>query len=151
MSKITDSDLITEDKVDFLLAEAKEQLTATVADAEALTKSGVYLLGGLLTVITALVGVAGAQFNGAKSDFDPTWTLTGCGFERRGRRNAALKRPCPARLRQRRSQARQVFVCCLCPICTRIRRIMHWTSGRPGHILRIMVGPAFGDCHELLR
>ena len=45
MSQITDSDLITDDKVDFLLAEAKEQLTATVADAEALTKSGVYLLG----------------------------------------------------------------------------------------------------------
>jgi hypothetical protein len=62
MGKITDSDLITEDKADFLLAEAKEQLTATVADAEALTKSGVYLLGGLLTVITALVGVAGAQW-----------------------------------------------------------------------------------------
>jgi hypothetical protein len=41
MGKITDSDLITEDKADFLLAEAKKQLTATVADAEALTKSGV--------------------------------------------------------------------------------------------------------------
>ena len=40
MSEITDSDLITEDKVDFLLSEAKEQLIATVADAEALTKSG---------------------------------------------------------------------------------------------------------------
>src|SRR5436190_10472508 len=66
MSAITDSDLITDEKVDFVLSEAKEQLAATVADAEALTKSGVYLLGGLLTVITALVGVAGAQFNGAK-------------------------------------------------------------------------------------
>jgi len=41
---IADSDLITEDKADFLLAEAKEQLAATVHDAEALTKTGVYLL-----------------------------------------------------------------------------------------------------------
>jgi hypothetical protein len=46
MSAITDSDLITEDKADFVLKEAKEQLVATVADAEALTKTGVYLLGG---------------------------------------------------------------------------------------------------------
>ena len=38
MSKITDSDLITEDKVDFVLSEAKEQLNATVADAEALNE-----------------------------------------------------------------------------------------------------------------
>src|ERR1051325_4926002 len=75
MSKITDSDLITEDKVDFVLAEAKEQLNATVADAEALTKTGVYLLGGLLTVITALVGVTGTQFNGSKSLSDQRWGL----------------------------------------------------------------------------
>ena len=75
MSQITDSDLITDDKVDFLLAEAKEQLTATVADAEALTKSGGYLLGGLLTVITALVGLTGAQFNGAKSLSQQRWGI----------------------------------------------------------------------------
>jgi hypothetical protein len=73
MSKITDSDLITEDKADFLLSEAKEQLIATVADAESLTKSGVYLLGGLLTIITALVGVTSAQFNGAKSLSEQKW------------------------------------------------------------------------------
>jgi hypothetical protein len=73
MSKITDSDLITEEKADFLLAEAKEQLVATVVDAEALTKSGVYLLGGLLTVITALVGITSAQFNGAKLLSEQKW------------------------------------------------------------------------------
>ena len=73
MSEITDSDLITQEKVDFLLTEVKEQLNATVADAEALTKSGVYLLGGLLTAITALVGVTGAQFNGVKSFSEQKW------------------------------------------------------------------------------
>jgi hypothetical protein len=75
VSQITDSDLITEDKVDFLLSEAKEQLNATVADAEALTKSGIYLLGGLLTVITALVGVIAAQFNGTKSFSEQRWEI----------------------------------------------------------------------------
>jgi hypothetical protein len=75
MSKITDSDLITEDKVDFVLAEAKEQLNATVSDAEALTKTGVYLLGGLLTVITALVGLTSAQFSAGKSFSDQRWGL----------------------------------------------------------------------------
>ena len=73
MSAITDSDLITEDKADFVLKEAKEQLVATVADAEALTKTGVYLLGGLLTVITGLVGVTAAQFNGTKSISEQRW------------------------------------------------------------------------------
>lgn len=65
MSAITDSDLITEDKADFVLKEAK--------DAEALTKTGVYLLGGLLTVITGLVGVTAAQFNGTKSISEQRW------------------------------------------------------------------------------
>jgi hypothetical protein len=74
VSQITDSDLI-KDKVDFLLSEAKEQLNATVADAEALTKSGIYLLGGLLTVITALVGVIAAQFNGTKSFSEQRWGI----------------------------------------------------------------------------
>ena len=53
MSEITNSDFITEEKADFLLSEAKGQLNATAADAEALTKAGVYLLGGLLTVVSA--------------------------------------------------------------------------------------------------
>ena len=73
MSAITDSDLITDEKVDFVLSEAKEQLAATVADAEALTKSGVYLLGGLLRVMTALDGVPSAQFVGAKSLSEQRW------------------------------------------------------------------------------
>ena len=73
MSAITDSDLITEDKADFVLKEAKEQLVATVADAEALTKTGVYLLGGPLTVIAGLVGVTAAQFNGTKSISEQRW------------------------------------------------------------------------------
>jgi hypothetical protein len=42
---ITDSDLLTEEKANFLLTEAKEQLGATVSDAEGLTRTGVYLLG----------------------------------------------------------------------------------------------------------
>src|SRR6266436_1584839 len=75
MSKITDSDLITEDKVDFVLAEAKEQLNATVSDAEALTKTGVYLLGGLLTVITGLVGLTSAQFSAGRSFSEQRWGL----------------------------------------------------------------------------
>src|SRR5437660_1692845 len=75
MSEITDSDLITQEKVDFLLTEVKEQLNATVADAEALTKSGIYLLGGLLTAITAMVGVTGAQFNGGKSFSEQKWGM----------------------------------------------------------------------------
>jgi hypothetical protein len=56
-----------------VLKEAKEQLVATVADAEALRKTGVYLLGGLLTVITGLVGVTAAQFNGTKSISEQRW------------------------------------------------------------------------------
>jgi hypothetical protein len=75
MSEITDSDLITEEKVDFVLAEAKEQLKATEADAESLTKSGVYLLGGLFTIITALVSITTAQFNGTKSPAEQKWGI----------------------------------------------------------------------------
>ena len=63
---IADSDLITEEKADFLLAEAKGQLAATVADAEGLTKTGIYLLGGLLTITSALVGVTTALFDSAR-------------------------------------------------------------------------------------
>jgi hypothetical protein len=62
-SDITDSDLISDEKAEFLLAEAKEQLAATVSDAEALTRTGVYLLGGLLTVTSALVGVTASMFD----------------------------------------------------------------------------------------
>lgn len=62
-SDIADSDLITEEKADFLLAESKAQLGATVQDAEALTKTGIYLLGGLLTVTSGLVGVLAALFD----------------------------------------------------------------------------------------
>ncbi|MEY2573077.1 MAG: hypothetical protein QOJ87_1290 [Verrucomicrobiota bacterium] len=72
-SDITDSDLITEEKADFLLAEAKEQLCATVSDAEALTKTGVYLLGGLLTVTSALVGVTASMFRTTRSITDQPW------------------------------------------------------------------------------
>ncbi len=60
---IVDSDLITQEKADFLLAEAKEQLAATVQDAEALTKTGIYFLGALLTVTSALVGVTATLFD----------------------------------------------------------------------------------------
>jgi hypothetical protein len=72
-SDIKDSDLITEEKADFLLAEAKEQLCATVSDAEALTKTGVYLLGGLLTVTSALVGVTASMFKTTQSIIDQPW------------------------------------------------------------------------------
>jgi hypothetical protein len=72
-SDITDSDLITEEKADFLLTEAKEQLCATVSDAEALTKTGVYLLGGLLTVTSALVGVTASMFRTNQSIADQPW------------------------------------------------------------------------------
>jgi len=75
MSEILDSDLITEDKADFLLSQAQEQLVATVADAEALAKTGVYLLGGLLTVITALVGVTAAQFSSGRTLTDQKWGM----------------------------------------------------------------------------
>jgi len=75
MSEITDSDLITDEKADFLLSEAKEQLIATVADAEALTKTGVYLLGGLLTIISALVGVTAAQFGTGKALTEQKWEV----------------------------------------------------------------------------
>ena len=43
----------------------KEQLAATVQDAEALTQTGIYLLGGLLTVATGLVGVTATLFDSA--------------------------------------------------------------------------------------
>src|SRR5438552_3158227 len=72
---ITDSDLITDEKVDFLLLEAKEQLAATVADAEALNKTGIYLLGGLLTVSSALVGFTSSQFTATRSLADQRWIL----------------------------------------------------------------------------
>jgi len=72
-SDVTDSDLITEEKADFLLTEAKEQLSATVSDAEALTRTGVYLLGGLLTVTSALVGVTASMFNTNRSIVDQPW------------------------------------------------------------------------------
>lgn len=72
-SDITDSDLITEAKADFLLSEAKEQLCATVSDAEALTKTGVYHLGGLLTVTSALVGVTASMFKTTQSITDQPW------------------------------------------------------------------------------
>jgi hypothetical protein len=62
---ISDSDLITEEKADFVLAEAKQQLAATVQDAEGLTQTGIYLLGGLLTVTSGLVGVMSTLFAGA--------------------------------------------------------------------------------------
>jgi hypothetical protein len=71
---IVDSDLISDQKADFLLSEAKEQLGATVADAEALTKTGIYLLGGLLTVTSGLVGVTAALFDGAKTLGDQKWS-----------------------------------------------------------------------------
>ena len=70
---IADSDLITEEKADFLLAEAKEQLAATVQDAEALTKTGIYLLGGLLTVTSGLVGVTATLFDGTHSLVTQKW------------------------------------------------------------------------------
>lgn len=72
-SDVTDSDLITEDKAAFVLAEAKEQLSATVSDAEALTKTGVYLLGGLLTVRSALVGVTASMFDTTRPISDQHW------------------------------------------------------------------------------
>jgi hypothetical protein len=72
-SDITDSDLITVEKSDFLLAEAKEQLRATVSDAEALTKTGVYLLGGLLTVTSALVGVTASMFKTTNTIVEQPW------------------------------------------------------------------------------
>lgn len=72
-SAITDSDYITEEKANFLLAQAKEQLAATITDAEALTKTGIYLLGGLLTVTTALVGVTGAHFDGSRGFAAQNW------------------------------------------------------------------------------
>jgi len=72
-SDIKDSDLITEEKADFLLIEAKEQLCATVSDAEALTKTGVYLLGGLLTVTSALMGVTASMFKTTQSILDQPW------------------------------------------------------------------------------
>jgi hypothetical protein len=72
-SDITDSDLITEEKADFLLREAKEQLCATVSDAEALTKTGVYLLGGLLTVTSALVGVTASMFRTTQTITNQPW------------------------------------------------------------------------------
>jgi hypothetical protein len=72
-NQIADSDIITEGKADFLLLEAKEQLAATVADAEALNKTGVYLLGGLLTVTSALVGVTASQFTAARPLLDQRW------------------------------------------------------------------------------
>lgn len=75
MTEITNSDLITEEKADFVLSEAKEQLNATVSDAEALTKAGVYLLGGLLTAVTALFGVAAALFKSGRSVTDQNWGL----------------------------------------------------------------------------
>jgi len=72
-SDVTDSDLITEEKSSFLLAEAKEQLCATVSDAEALTRTGVYLLGGLLTVTSALVGVNASMFDTTRGLFQQRW------------------------------------------------------------------------------
>lgn len=72
-SDIKDSDLITEEKADFLLTEAKEQLCATVSDAEALTRTGVYLLGGLLTVTSALVGVTASMFDTTRTLIQQTW------------------------------------------------------------------------------
>lgn len=70
---ITDSDLITEQKADFLLAEAKLQLAATVQDAEALTKTGTWLVGGLLTITTALVGITSTVFKGALPLATQSW------------------------------------------------------------------------------
>jgi hypothetical protein len=72
-SDIIDSDLITEEKAAFVLAEAKEQLGATVSDAEALTRTGVYLLGGLLTVTSALVGVTASMFDTTRTILDQRW------------------------------------------------------------------------------
>lgn len=66
-SAVSDSDFITEEKADFLLVQAKEQLTATVTDAEALTKTGIYLLGGLLTITSGLVGVTASRFDSEDS------------------------------------------------------------------------------------
>lgn len=71
---IRDSDLITEEKADFLLSEAKEQLAATVEDAEALTKTGIYLLGGILTVTSGLVGVTAALFDGTRTFGNQKWS-----------------------------------------------------------------------------
>lgn len=76
-SDISDSDLITEEKADFVLAEAKQQLEATVRDAEALTKTGIYLLGGLLTVTSGLVGVTSALFDGSLSFSEQRWATIG--------------------------------------------------------------------------
>lgn len=73
-SDIQDSDLIDEQKADFLLAQAKEQLNATVADAAALTTTGIYLLGGLLTVTTALAGVTASRFNTAAAFHAQNWS-----------------------------------------------------------------------------
>lgn len=72
-SDIADSDLITEEKAAFVIAEAKEQLGATVSDAEALTRTGVYLLGGLLTVTSALVGVTASMFDTTRTLLDQRW------------------------------------------------------------------------------
>ena len=72
-SDIADSDLITEEKAAFVLAEAKEQLGATVSDAEALTRTGVYLLGGLLTITSALVGVTASMFDTTKTIVQQRW------------------------------------------------------------------------------
>jgi hypothetical protein len=72
-SDIADSDLITEEKANFLLAEAKEQLAATVQDAEALTKTGIYLLGGLLTLASGLVGVMATQFDNSRPLSTQKW------------------------------------------------------------------------------
>ena len=70
---IVDSDLITDGKADFLLAEAKEQLAATVEDAEALAKTGIYLLGGLLTITSGLAGLTSTLFNNAQPLAGQKW------------------------------------------------------------------------------
>lgn len=70
---ITDSDLIDEEKADFVLAQAKEQLAATEDDAEAQTRTGVYLLGGLVTVTSGLVGVTAALFDNVHSFAGQRW------------------------------------------------------------------------------
>src|SRR6266478_148178 len=73
MSEITNADCISEDKADFLLSEAKDQLAATVTDADALTKAGVYLLGGLLTVVSALVGITATSFKTGRPIMEQNW------------------------------------------------------------------------------
>lgn len=73
-SDIVDSDLITDEKADFLLAEAKEHLASTVEDAEALTKTGIYLLGGLLTITSGMVGVTATLFSEARPMAGQRWS-----------------------------------------------------------------------------